>query len=43
MGAVAFVVERRLRKVLRGRDEDTAAPVPGRDVELSATPKDVDQ
>jgi hypothetical protein len=43
MGAVAFVVERRLRRALRGRDEDAAAALPGRDVELSATPKDVDQ
>lgn len=42
MGAVAFVVERRLLKLLRGRDQagPSSSPSGGR-AELSAAPEDV--
>jgi hypothetical protein len=45
MGAVAFVVERRLLKALHRRGDETAAPAthPGGDAELTTAPKQVDQ
>jgi hypothetical protein len=42
MGAVAFVVERRLLKLLRRRGEaEPGKAQPGRRVELSTAPEDV--
>jgi len=47
MGAVAFVVERRLSKALRRRDDETAGPANdpggGSDAELTTAPEQVDQ
>lgn len=42
MGAIAFVLERRLLKAVRGRG-DTSSTRDRGDVDLAVSPKDVDQ
>ena len=45
MGAVAFVVERRLVKALHRKGEETASPATdlGGDAELTTAPNQIDQ